>query len=73
MGFVSRIHRRKAGRTLERMSRFLPRLEALEDRTVPSTVTVLNNLDGGAGSLRDAIAHAKSGDHLVRREQGGRR
>src|SRR5262245_43819592 len=34
--------------------------ERLEDRAVPSTLTVLNNLDRGAGSLRDAIAQAKS-------------
>jgi hypothetical protein len=27
-------------------------LELLEDRTLPSTLTVLNNLDSGAGSLR---------------------
>jgi hypothetical protein len=47
------------------VSRFLPRLEFLEDRTVPSTLTVLNNLDSGTGSLRDVIAHAKSGDTIV--------
>src|SRR5262245_6909968 len=34
--------------------RFLPRLEVLEGRCVPSTVTNLN--DAGPGSLRDAIA-----------------
>src|SRR5436305_1458753 len=39
--------------------------EKLEDRTVLSTLTVLNNLDSGAGSLRDTIAHAKSGDAVV--------
>src|SRR5262249_55131442 len=38
-----------------------PRLEGLEDRTVLSTLTVLNNLDSGAGSLRDTIAAASSG------------
>src|SRR5207302_1189606 len=48
MWFLSRIHPRKAGRKLARGSRFLPRLESLEDRTVPSTLTVLNNLDSGA-------------------------
>jgi fibronectin-binding autotransporter adhesin len=42
--------------------RFTPRLDALEDRTVPSTLTVLNNLDHGSGSLRDTIAAAHSGD-----------
>jgi hypothetical protein len=30
---------------------FLPRLEALEDRTVPSTLTVLNSFDKGALAL----------------------
>jgi hypothetical protein len=41
---------------------FAPRLEALEDRTVPSTLTVLNNADNGAGSLRAVLAAAASGD-----------
>jgi hypothetical protein len=41
---------------------FHPRLAYLEDRTVLSTLTVLNSLDSGAGSLRDTIAAAKSGD-----------
>jgi hypothetical protein len=39
-------------------------LEALEDRTVPSTFTVTNTNDSGAGSLRDAIAQAQSGANL---------
>src|SRR5262245_19993332 len=43
----------------------LPRLELLEDRTVPSTLTVLNNLDSGAGSLRYAIGHSRDGDTIV--------
>jgi hypothetical protein len=42
-----------------------PLLEALEDRTLPTTLTVLNALDSGAGSLRDAIGHAKDGDTIV--------
>jgi hypothetical protein len=37
---------------------FLPRLEALEDRTLPSTFTVLNLNDSGPGSLRAGIASA---------------
>src|SRR4051794_27469900 len=37
-------------------TRFRPTLEALEDRWVPSTLTVTNNLDSGAGSLRAEIA-----------------
>jgi hypothetical protein len=44
--------------------RFVPRLEALEDRTVLSTLTVLNTADSGAGSLREAIATASSGDTI---------
>jgi hypothetical protein len=40
-------------------------LEALEDRTMPSTLTVLNNLDSGAGSLRDTIGRARDGDTIV--------
>src|SRR5262245_22249943 len=41
-----------------RARRFVPRLTALEDRTVPSTFTVLNLNDAGAGSLRAAVAAA---------------
>jgi hypothetical protein len=48
-------------------ARFLPRLETLEDRWLPSTspLTVVNNLDSGAGSLRAAVAAASSGDEIV--------
>src|SRR5580765_3634734 len=42
-----------------------PRLECLEDRWLPSTLTVLNTADSGAGSLRAAIAAAQSGDRIV--------
>src|SRR6516164_7733470 len=44
--------------------RFRPKLEGLEGRTVLSTLTVLNTLDKGAGSLRDTITGAKSGDTI---------
>jgi hypothetical protein len=57
--------RREARRT--RPHRIVPRLEALEDRTVPSTFTVTNNLDTGVtgdGSLRGEIAAAASGDTI---------
>jgi predicted outer membrane repeat protein len=37
-----------------------PRVEALEDRCVPATFTVLNNSDSGAGSLRQAILDANA-------------
>jgi hypothetical protein len=43
----------------------LPRLTQLEDRTVPSILTVMNTLDSGAGSLRVAVASANNGDTVV--------
>jgi hypothetical protein len=43
------------------------RLEALEDRTVPSTFTVTNLLDTGPGSLRAAVT---AGQHEDRRPRG---
>jgi hypothetical protein len=46
-------------------SRFRPRLEVLEGRWLPSTLTVMNNLDSGPGSLRADIAAAQSGDKIV--------
>jgi hypothetical protein len=47
-------------------SRFRPRLEALEDRWLPSTLTVTNPLDDGSGgTLRATIAAAASGDTIV--------
>ncbi len=52
-------------RTLAERPNFRPTLQALEDRWLPSTLTVLNNLDTGAGSLRAAIAAAPSGDTIV--------
>jgi hypothetical protein len=45
--------------------RFRPRLEALEERWLPSTLTVTNNLDSGAGSLRAEIAVANNKDTIV--------
>jgi hypothetical protein len=42
----------------------MPHLEALEDRTVLSTLTVVNSLDHGPGSLRQAILDAHSGDTI---------
>src|SRR5262245_53914178 len=40
--------------------RSLPRLEALECRTLPSTFTALNLADSGPGSLRQAILDANA-------------
>src|SRR5262245_9616777 len=46
-------------RTGRQPHRARPRLELLEDRTVPTTFTVTNLLDdGSAGSLRSAINQA---------------
>jgi hypothetical protein len=42
-----------------------PRLEALEDRTCPSTLTVLNASDHDPDSLRAVAAAASSGDQIV--------
>ncbi len=42
----------------------LPRLEALEDRTVLSTLTVTSSVDDVPGSLREAIKNTNSGDTI---------
>jgi hypothetical protein len=49
-------------RSVFRPAPFLPSLEALEDRTVPSTFTVTNTNDSGMGSLREALTISKNGD-----------
>ena len=51
--------RNRQNRPARRLARYRPRLEVLEGRCLPSTVTNLN--DAGAGSLRDAIAVTPSG------------
>jgi hypothetical protein len=55
------------GRTQHRpaAARFRPRLEVLEDRCAPSTLTVTSAADSGAGTLRADIAAAKAGDTIV--------
>ncbi len=45
--------------------RFLPWLDQMENRTLLSTLTVMNNHDSGAGSLRADIAAATSGDTIA--------
>jgi hypothetical protein len=47
-------------RAAGRRAGFRPRLEPLEDRSVPATFTVLNLADGGAGSLRQAVLDANA-------------
>ena len=44
---------------------FVPRLEALEGRCLPSTFTVTNLADSGRGSLRGQVAAAAPGDTIV--------
>ncbi len=55
------------GRTPHRPAppHFRPRLEALEERWLPSTLTVTSAADSGAGSLRADIAAAHNGDTIV--------
>src|SRR5262249_17873251 len=61
---LRRAPRKRQARAGLRPPRFVPRLEALEDRVVPSTLTVTNNADSGPGSLRPEIAAAHSGDPI---------
>jgi predicted outer membrane repeat protein len=67
MSFSSWLRNRKSSRGLRCQGpRFHPRLEALEDRWMPSTLTVTSPLDDGSGgTLRATIAAAASGDTIV--------
>jgi hypothetical protein len=56
--------RRQTG-AIGKLARFRPRLEVLEGRCLPSTLTVLNTADSGPGSLRGEIAAAASVDKIV--------
>lgn len=60
---------RDAGRTVaaseRHLTRFRPRLEALEDRAMLSTLSVLNTSNSGPHSLRAEIAAAHSGDTIA--------
>ena len=62
---LSRIQQRvRPRRTRAPRTRFLPRVDLMEDRTLLSTLTVINNNDSGSGSLRATIAAAASGDTI---------
>jgi hypothetical protein len=70
MWLTSWLHNRTPARNpkprANRPTAFRPRLEALEGRDVPSTLTVTNNLDDGSkGSLRYEIASAHNKDTIV--------
>jgi hypothetical protein len=56
--------RRPASRAAARPAPRLA-LEYLEDRTLPSTLTVTNLNDSGAGSLRSELAQGQDGDCIV--------
>src|SRR4051812_27705122 len=60
-----RKHRRRGS---HRAPTHRPSLEVLEDRVVPSTFTVKNLADTGAGSLRQAVldANANPGADVIR-------
>jgi hypothetical protein len=65
MGFFTWLRKRTPSETKRIARRFRPTLEILEDRWLPSTLTVTNNLDSGAGSLRAEIAAARNNDTIV--------
>jgi len=64
MWFPSWLRNQQRSPFVNKRPTFRPTLEALEDRWVPSTLTVRNNFDSGAGSLRAAIASAHNGDTI---------
>src|SRR5262245_17213874 len=51
---------RRRGNSARRRLTKRPMVQALEDRTVPSTFWVTNRNDGGVGSLRQAVLDANS-------------
>src|SRR4029077_15715293 len=60
--------RTRRGAVRTRPHRFVPRLESLDDRAMPSTFTVSNLLDSDAGSLRAAVdaANVNPGADLIK-------
>ena len=62
---TSTLERRRAHVDARKPASVRPRLEALEGRDVPSTLTVTNNQSFGPGSLQAEIAAAQSGDTIV--------
>ncbi len=62
---VGRSRPRPPRRAVARRHSFIPRLDFLEDRTVPTTFTVSNLADSGTGSLRSAIMAANSNPGVI--------
>jgi hypothetical protein len=56
---------RRTPKPARRQATFRPRLEALEDRWLPSTLTVTSPKDHGPGTLRAEITAASAGDVIV--------
>jgi hypothetical protein len=65
MWFSSWLRSRQRPASPRKRPTFRPTLEALEERWVLSTLTVLNTNDSGAGSLRADIAAAGRNDTIV--------
>ena len=63
--------RARRGAKRSRPHRIVPRLEVLEDRTVPSTLTVINNLDTGVACCQTHDGRGELGADV--RRIGGRR
>jgi hypothetical protein len=65
--FLARWWQQVRKQNLRQHARRGPRLgiERLEERTVLSTLLVVNSADNGPGSLRDTIANAASGDTIL--------
>ncbi len=56
----------RSGKKIRPVLPYRPRLESLEDRTVPSTLTVTSAVDdGSAGTLRVVLSAAQNGDTIV--------
>src|SRR5262249_35407985 len=60
MQLMSWLRKRKTAGIGQRAKPYLLCLDVLEDRTLPSTFTVLNLADSGAGSLRQAVLDANT-------------
>ena len=65
MWFPSWLRNRNQSQSPCKRPTFRPTLEALEDRWVPSTLTVTSAANSGAGSLRAEINAAHNGDTIV--------
>lgn len=61
----TRLTTRTTAPRTDRATAFRPQLESLDDRLVPSTLTVTSSDTFGFGTLRDEIARAQSGDTIV--------